>query len=86
MDLRDERALALDDPGRDVLGEILDEEGIVVDDALDRLLEELGEPRHVNALLRRIEIDRAVDRGGDQLLARAAADPDRLLHARHTGT
>src|ERR1051326_4284681 len=36
------------DAARDVLGEILDEERLVLDDALDRLLEELGEARHVH--------------------------------------
>ena len=70
---------------RDVLREILDEERVVVDDPLDRLLEELGEARHVDALLRRVEVDRAVDRRGDQLLARAAADAHRLLHAGDAG-
>ena len=37
-------------------------------DALDRLLEELGEARHVDALLRRGEVDGAVDLGRDDLL------------------
>src|SRR6266542_2958494 len=39
--------------------------------------------RHVLALLLRIEIDRAVDLRGDQLLRAAPAEPDRLLHALH---
>ena len=64
-----------------MLREILDEECIVVDDALDRLLEELGEAGHVDALLRRIEIDGAVDRREDQLLACAPPDPDGFLDA-----
>ena len=65
-----------------MLGEILDEERLVLDDALDRLLEELGEARHVHALLRRVEVDGAVDRRRDQLLVAATADPHRFLHAR----
>ena len=85
LHLGDERVLALDDVARDVLGEILDEERVVVDDALDRLLEELGEARHVDALLRRVEVDGAVDRREDQLLACAAADANRLLDAGHAG-
>ena len=68
--LGEQRVLPLDDVARDVLRKILDEECVVVDDALDRLLEELGEAGHVDALLRRVEVDRAVDRRGDQLLAR----------------
>jgi len=76
-----QRLLAGHDRARDVLGEILDEERIVVDDALDRLLEQLGEAGHVDTFLPRIEVDGAVDRRGDQLLALAAPDPDCLLHA-----
>ena len=68
-----------------MLGEILDEERLVVDDVLDRLLEQLREARHVHALLRRVEIDGAVDRRRDQLLAAAVADPDGLLDARDAG-
>src|SRR5205085_5884966 len=55
----------------------------VGDDTLDRLLEQLRKARHVDALLRRVEVDRAVDRRGDQLLLRAAADAHRLLHPCH---
>jgi len=79
--LGDEGVLPFHDVARDVLREILDEERVVVDDALDRLLEQLGEAGHVDALLRRIEVDGAVDRRGDQLLPGAAADPHRLLDA-----
>ena len=57
-----QRALALDDVRGDVLGELLDEERLADHDLLDRLLEQLGEARHVHALLRRVEIDGAVDR------------------------
>ena len=70
---------------RHVLGEVLDEERVVGDHALDRLLEQLREARHVDALLRRIEVDGAVDRGRDQLLVGAPADAHRLLHAGHSG-
>ena len=58
-----QRLLALDDVRRDVLREHLDEEGLADDDLLDRLLEELREARHVHALLRGVEIDRALDLG-----------------------
>ena len=81
--LGEQRVLPVDDPARDVLRQILDEERVVLDHALDRLLEELGEARHVDALAARVEVDRAVDRGGDELLAAAAPDPDRLLDAGH---
>jgi hypothetical protein len=53
---------------------------------VDRLLEELGEARHVDALLPRVEVDRAVDRGRDELLAAAAPDADGLLDAGHADT
>src|SRR5439155_20640561 len=42
------------------------------------------EAGHVDALLLRVEIDRAVDRRRDELLAAAAPDKDGLLDARHT--
>ena len=83
--LGEQRALPLDDAARDVLGEILDEERLVLDDALDRLLEQLGEARHVHALLRGIEVDGAVDRRRDELLAPASSDPHRLLHPGDAG-
>src|SRR6266540_3977461 len=63
-----ERALALDDCGGDVLCERLDEERLTDDDLLDRLLEQLREARHVDALLRCGEIDRTVDLGCAELL------------------
>ena len=83
--LGEQRILALDDMAGDMLGEILDEERVVVDDALDRLLEELGEARHVHALLRRIEVDGAVDRREDELLPCAAADANGLLDSGDAG-
>ena len=85
LHLGDDGVLPLDDPRRDVLREVLDQEGIVGDDAFDRLLEELREARHVHALLRRVEIDGAVDRRRDQLLLGAAADAHRLLDAGDAG-
>ena len=80
-DLCAERALALDDAARDVLGEHLDEERLALDDELDRLLEELGEARHVDALLVGREVDRAVDDRRHHRLGVAAADAHRLLDA-----
>ena len=52
-------------------------------DLLDRLLEELREARHVHALLRGVEVHRALDIGGDLLLVVAVPDPDRLAHSRN---
>ena len=84
-DLRAERALALDDAARDVLGEHLDEERLALDDELDRLLEELGEARHVDALLVRSQVDRAVDHRRHHRRGVAATDAHRLLDARDAG-
>ena len=70
---------------RDVLGQRLDEERLADHDLVDRLAEELGEPRHVHAFLGRVEIDGARDLGGERLLAALVADPDRLLDAGHAG-
>ena len=83
-DLGAERVLALDDVPCDVLCERLDEEGLADHDLVDRLAEDFGKPRHVDALLGRIEIDRAGDFGGEGLLAAVVADPDRLLDAGHS--
>ena len=69
-----------------MLRQDFDEERLADHDFLDRLLEELWEARHVDALLRGIEIDRALDLRGDLLLAPAVADPDRLARADHSGT
>jgi hypothetical protein len=70
----------------DVLGQVLDQERLADHDLLDRLLEQLREARHVDALLRGVEIDGAVDLRRDQLLGAAVADPDRLLDAAHART
>ena len=83
--LRAQRSLALDDAARDVLGEHLDEQRLALDDELDRLLEELGEARHVDALLVGCEVDRAVDDRRHDRLGVAAADAHRLLHAGDAG-
>ena len=80
-----QRLLTLDDVGRDVLREHLDEERLADHDLLDRLLEELREAGHVHALLRRVEVDRALDVGRDLLLVVAVPDPDRLAHAGDPG-
>ena len=52
-----------------------------VDDELDRLLEELGEPRHVDALLVGGQIDGAVDHGGHDRLGVATSDAHSFLDA-----
>src|SRR4029450_13158740 len=80
-DLGAQSLLALDDVTRDVLREHLDEERLPDHDLVDRLLEELGEARHVNALLSWVEVDGALDLRRDLLLAPCVADPDRLLDA-----
>ena len=79
------RLLALDDVARDVLGEVLDEELLVDHDLVDRLLEDLGEARHVHALLGRVEVDEAVDLGRDERVAAAVLHAHRLLHAGDPG-
>ena len=56
-----ERALALDDLRRDPVGEDLHEQPFAEDRLVDRLVEELREARHVDALLIAGEIDGAVD-------------------------
>src|SRR6266576_978191 len=82
---RAQGALPLDDLRGDVGGELLDEQRLLDHDLLDRLLEQLGEARHVDALLLRVEVDGAIDVRGDQLLALPVADPDRLTHAADAG-
>ena len=83
--LRAQRRLTVDDVAGDVLGEVLDEQRLADHDLLDRLLEQLREARHVDAFLRRLEVDRAVDLGGDELLRVAMAQPDRLADAADAG-
>ena len=80
-----QRVLTLDDVRRDVLGERLDEERLADHDLVDRLAEDLGEARHVDALLGRIEVDGARDLGGERLLVALVPDADRLLDAGHPG-
>ena len=84
-DLGLERPLPLDDARGDVLREHLDEQRLAGDDDVDRLLEELGEARHVHALLVGGEVDRAVDDRRHDRLRVAAPDPHRLLHAADAG-
>ena len=76
--LRPAGALPLDDLARNVRRQLLDEERLLEHDVLDHFLEELREAGHVDALLRRVEVDGALDVGGDQLLAGPVPDPDRL--------
>jgi hypothetical protein len=81
LDLGAQRLLAADDGARDVLGELLDEQRLLEDEPVYRLLEQLGEARHVHSPLGRVEVDRAGDLGGDELLVRSAAEADRLADA-----
>ena len=80
-----ERPLPLDDVSRDALGEHLDEQRVAEHDLLDRLVEQLGEAGHVDALLTAVEVDGALDLGRHHRLLVAAPDADRLLHAGDAG-
>ena len=77
--------LPLDDVPGDHLGDLLDDPGFAEDGITDRLVEDLREARHVDALLAAREVDRALDVGGHHRLGIAAADPNRLLHAGDAG-
>ena len=77
--------LALDDVPGDHLGDLLDDARLAEDGITDRLVEDLRESRHVDALLAAREVDRALDVGGHHRLGIAAADPDRLLDAGDAG-
>jgi len=77
--------LPLDDVARDVLREVLDEELLLDHDLVDRLLEDLGEAGHVHALLRRVEVDEALDVGGDESVAPAVLHAHGLLDAGDAG-
>ena len=79
------RPLTTNDVSRDVLRQLLDEKGLPDHDLVDRLLEELREPRHVHALLALVEVDEAVDLGRDELLRAAPAETDRLGDALNAG-
>ena len=68
-----------------MLGQHLDEQCLAEDDLVDRLVEELREPRHVHALLRAIEVDGALDLRSHHRLRVAAADPDRLADTGDAG-
>ena len=79
------RALPLDDVTRDHLGDLLHDAGLAEHDVPDRLVEDLREARHVDALLAARKVDSALDVGRHHRLGLAAANPDRLLHAGHAG-
>ena len=72
-DLAAKRALPLDDTLRNALGEGFDDEGLTDHDLVDRLVDDLLEPRHVHALLARIEVDMALHLGVEQPLIAAMA-------------
>jgi len=78
--------LTVDDVARDVLGQGLHQERLADHHLVDRLPEQLGEARHVDALLRGIEVDRAGDLRRKRLLVPLVPDPDRLLDAGHAGS
>ena len=67
---------------RDRARELLDVQRLADHEALDRLADLLGEARHVHALVRRVEIDRALELGGVETLLAAVRDADHALDAR----
>ena len=62
---------------------LLDDARLAEHGIADRLVEQLGKPRHVHALLLPREVDGALDVGGDLLLDAPVADPDRFARAHH---
>ena len=80
-----QRLLALEDVRGDVLCELLCEQGLADHDLLDRLPEQLRKAGHVHALLRRIQVDRALDVRGHELLVLTPAEADRLVDAANAG-
>ena len=80
-----QRALPADDVACDVLRERFDVQRLGPDHSLDRLLEQLGEAGHVDALLLVREVDGALDLGRHHRLVALVPDPDRLLDARDAG-
>jgi hypothetical protein len=79
------RLLPLDDAGGDVLGQLLDVEGLADDDVVDALGHGLGEAGHVHALLTGVEVDEAVDLGVVEKLGARVRDPDHLVDAGDPG-
>jgi hypothetical protein len=88
VDLRALCALALADDLRDPLGQDLGaEHGRAEHHLADGVVDDLLEAAHVRALLARAEVDEAVQRRGEQVLAAVVvADADDLLHAGHAHT
>ena len=84
--LRAQRLLALDHPGGDVLGQVLDVQRLADHHLVDGLGDGLGEAGHVHALLGGVEVDIAVDIGVVDELGPGVGDPDHLLDAGHTGS
>ena len=82
---RAQRALAVEHARGDPPREVLDRERLADHHGLDRLGEDLGEARHVRALVRRVEIDRALDVGVVDGLLATVADADDLVDAGHAG-
>ena len=80
-----QRFLPVDDAAGDVLGEHLDEQRLLEDHRVDRLVEELGEARHVDALLVGGQVDGAVDRRGHHRLRLLAGDAHGLRDAGDAG-
>ena len=81
--LRAQRALAAHHLARDRARELLDVQRLADHEALDRLADLLGEARHVHALVRRVEIDGALEPGRVETLLAAVRDADHALDARH---
>ena len=83
--LRAQRALAAQRLARDRARELLDVQRLADHEALDRLADLLGEARHVHALVRRVEVDRALELRGVEPLLAAVRDADDALDPGHPG-
>ena len=83
--LRAQRALAAQRLARDRARELLDVQRLADHEALDRLADLLGEARHVHALVRRVEVDRALELRRVEALLAAVRDADDALDPGHPG-
>ncbi len=84
-DLAAQGALALHDGPRDVLGQLLDAQGLAQHDLVDGLVHRLLEARHVDALLHRPQVAGARHLGLEEALGAVVTDADGLRRARDAG-
>ena len=79
--------LALADQRGDVCSERLGLERLVQDHVFDRLVDGLLEARHVRALLKRVQVDEALDLRVEELrVVTVRLDPDNFLNAGYAYT